>query len=63
MYIQFLLGLGGWVGAAPDDEAPPPHALRGHATERAPAGEPPRTACPTGHLPRGRSRKVPGLRR
>jgi|GEM_PF-2917777 len=60
MYIQFLLGLGGWVGAAPDDEDPPVRALRGHAPEQPSVAEPPRAGCSAVYAQRGRSRRTPG---
>ena len=43
MYVYYLLGLGGWVGAPEEDTAPPPaEAPRAHQRPHAE----PRPACP-----------------
>lgn len=60
MYVHYLLGLGGWVGAAPDEdeEAAPLAAAGPPAGSRQPAPEP-RSGCPAHHCCR---RRAHGLR-
>ncbi|HEU0078027.1 MAG TPA: hypothetical protein VFQ76_10290 [Longimicrobiaceae bacterium] len=64
MYVHYLLGLGGWVGASPDEdeEAAPPTAAGPPAASAQPALEP-RTGCRSGRpAHRCCRRRAPGLR-
>jgi hypothetical protein len=45
MYVHYLLGLGGWVGAPDDDEAPPLAAVANPPVDLAQPAREPRPGC------------------
>ncbi len=45
MYVHYLLGLGGWVGAPDDDEAPPAANAANPPVDLAQPAREPRPGC------------------
>ncbi len=48
MYVHYLLGLGGWVGAPDDDEAPPATKAASPPGDQAQPAREPRPGCAWG---------------
>ena len=61
MYVHYLLGLGGWVGAPDDEDAASPEAASPPGAHAQPAREP-RPGCPPARPAHRCCRRAPGLR-